>query len=657
MLNKLDILLLNSDYDSGLKTIKSLTLSKDLNSTYFIHIINTSINKDSSLINLSSNDIIVKYIDSIENFISIANAKAVVIKSGTIIKQDLCSLLDIELGNFACAASYTDEFYNNHTIQKCYNEDIFLINTQLIKNRQLTLQLTNLNTDLKDCILAVKNFSYEISKSSLDSFNRIFKTDYTVNQVISESCIIKENDDIDTLINKNIKINTCDNIQPKDVKLKFDNTAVFNIDHNVIEQFLVAAISMIEASESKVNIFCLIDESVTFQDRYYIQKIISLRNSDKMYVRFIQIDTLFKEIFNKNLFEIRGITKIAYARLFIPLVFKKLSNLLIYSDVDVLFEGDVFKRLSSLDLSKHKIYGVPSIRLFGRFKVPLYINSGFLVFNMNKINREIYPTEEILKNLESNFIFQDQDILNMVFKSDIGKLPPTFCMIPKVFAKEIYNSEVSKKLFSDKEISELNNPVIIHWSGVQKPWSTYPSVLKREEWKQAKDFIFSGQPIDNLDKQGIPQQRVFKFNELNRQFFIKSLGTEYLIPKLQTVLSEGVKVSSLPNKCVLKRFDYTKSLLIDKSSIDDLELINKVESFCRVNKPLVIERFIETKNKILVREIDDKLVLFADHQVDPKTSELIISLANTLYNSLNKSYKIEFIISEEGQLYFSQISI
>ncbi len=156
-------------------------------------------------------------------------------------------------------------------------------------------------------------------------------------------------------------------------------------------------------------------------------------------------------------FEIRNITIDAYYRLLIPFVIDRSYERVLYSDVDVIFQGDISELIN---LAEDKpIAGVnvlsKEISHYVRKDLGLepdeYINSGVMVWN-----RKYIPDyqEDLNRLIQRNFIYQDQDIVNILFDGQKKLLP------------EIYNYSIAQ-MELDKEIAQM--PKIIHYTG-PKPW-------------------------------------------------------------------------------------------------------------------------------------------------------------------------------------------
>lgn len=665
MENEVNIFIINNSVVEDLQlTLESMLLSKNKNSIYKVYLLDRfqSVEDREQVLRLSNNQFIIILIKSIDDCIKIINAdKLIVLKSGIIVKRDLKELLKTQIGNLIAAAGYSLEYLLNNYSSSVFDSELVVLNVHRIKQFSLSIDEEDFlqdefNSRFGGLIFPLSTISNRLMNEDLKRFNDRFKSSFSSSELESISYTINHNRYLEFFILNRISLLCLNNVNTTEIREIFNKNIVFNFDHNVIDQFIVASVSMLENTDSSVNIYCLINDSVTFEDKCKILYYLSLRNKDKFHIQFLQIDSLYKDIFSRELFEIRGITKVAYSRLFIPEIFKNLKGEVVYSDCDVLFEGDIFRRLSSIDLSNFRIYGVPSIRLYNRFNNPKYINSGFLVYNLNNFRKRGFPVTEVVHQLSKKLIFQDQDIINEVFKGDIGCLPCTFCVVPKAAAKGIYDSNTAKILFSSSEREEIKNPLIIHWSGVQKPWSTEFEALRKREWFETRDLIFSGQSLQSVVKEKIG--KTFNLpSMINRQFIGQIIGKDHLIPKIATYIFGDLQVDALPDIFVMKSSDYLQNLVINKQKLDKLELIRKIENFCKINRPVLIEQYIKPKNFILVKFIDGKISIVSTSSIDINIVSLIQDLSIRLYNHIEKNYNLKYIISESNELYFSEISI
>lgn len=229
---------------------------------------------------------------------------------------------------------------------------------------------------------------------------------------------------------------------------------IFSSDNNYAQHLGVVLCSIFE-NKSK-NYFINV---------YFIDGGISQENKDKLNILEIKysfkIKYLYLQIENyKDLFISDHITQAAYYRILIPnLIDEKISKIL-YLDCDLVVEGDLIE-LFEMNISNYFIGAVEENVIglkqnLGMKEETPYFNSGVMLINLKKWR------EFNISNITITFIREnpqkiklwDQDALNAVLA---GK-----CLIlPKQF--NLLTSEI-------ENISNINNPVIIHFSSHIKPW-------------------------------------------------------------------------------------------------------------------------------------------------------------------------------------------
>ena len=182
----------------------------------------------------------------------------------------------------------------------------------------------------------------------------------------------------------------------------------------------------------------------------------------------------------ENAFEIRGITFAAYYRLLIPELIPEYDKI-IYSDVDVIFRNDLTHIYKTTDLTGCYMAGVVSVSASaeaGYTKYveshglqPLaYIYSGNLIINSHQLREDKIVPKFIEEAIHSRYIHQDMDIINIVCKGKIKRLPPVFCLSVVVSKYAVYRME--NPCYTEQELVEALNEGIIHYNGA-KPWRQY----------------------------------------------------------------------------------------------------------------------------------------------------------------------------------------
>lgn len=205
-------------------------------------------------------------------------------------------------------------------------------------------------------------------------------------------------------------------------------------------------------------------------------------------VDFIPMDDCFKDSL-----EIRDISTACYYRLLIPWLLPDYEKV-IYSDVDIIFNDDLGD-LYDTDMGDCYVAGVntpgfASKKRYSRHIVSLgldpdkYINSGFLLINA-KLQREKALKDSYLGLSEKKFLFQDQDIINIVCKDKILFLEKRYNTIPEnIKPRESFIGKEHK----EGENSDSETLAVVHYTG-PKPWKTF-TFGWLEWWDIYRESIF-----------------------------------------------------------------------------------------------------------------------------------------------------------------------
>mgnify|MGYP003290412886 CR=1 FL=1 len=261
----------------------------------------------------------------------------------------------------------------------------------------------------------------------------------------------------------------------------------FCFDENMTRQACVTIASLLDYKEKDThfNIYCVCTEGA-LRIQKYLYKIIKKR--DKFSTLIMK-----KNVYNYDGgYEIRGITVSTYFRLNLHVLFPDVDKI-IYSDVDILFQGDLMD-VWKKDLEDNYIAGVKAdvnikdvwcrhlkdeywkelTDWFGK-----YINAGFIIMNLKKIRED---KMDLMWNgmIQKKYFYQDQDILNLTCKPHILFLPMEYNRF-MFYSKEELEELRRNSVFTREEIEKaIEKPVVIHYAG-EKPWNKY-SVLGAAAW-------------------------------------------------------------------------------------------------------------------------------------------------------------------------------
>lgn len=242
---------------------------------------------------------------------------------------------------------------------------------------------------------------------------------------------------------------------------------VFSTDHNFIMPTGVAILSLLEHSDDcRPHIYVLQSVDVTDSDREVIK---SICNQYSAPVDFISMENTFKDSF-----EIRDITTATYYRLLIPWLMPEYDKV-IYCDGDIVFNRSI-SNIYDFPIGDSYVGGVQTgfkahtrvgahIRKLG-LDIDNYINGGVLLINSRK-HRELDLKNEFLVHAQKRYMFQDQDIMNIVCRGHIALMPRCFNTTPNSVDYFVFNKCKESEVLGQLQNNE--SPVIIHYAG-GKPW-------------------------------------------------------------------------------------------------------------------------------------------------------------------------------------------
>lgn len=249
---------------------------------------------------------------------------------------------------------------------------------------------------------------------------------------------------------------------------------VFSTDHNFVMQTGVCILSLLmNAVDEYYDIHILVAKDVTDGDK---QKLMQTVEPYPTKLNFVCMDDTFA-----NAYEIRKISTAAYYRLLIPWLLPQYDKV-IYADVDMIFQIGL-KEVYEIDLRENYVAGVKVLAPFvskgfrdNAIKLGLsiddYINSGFLVINAKK-QRERRLKEQYLLLSKNKYLYQDQDIINIVCKDKIYSLTLQYNV-----GADLYKLYLERKIdlfncYAEKEVIQTLNRGILHYWGINKPWRAF----------------------------------------------------------------------------------------------------------------------------------------------------------------------------------------
>ena len=244
----------------------------------------------------------------------------------------------------------------------------------------------------------------------------------------------------------------------------------FSFDDNFTLPAGVCITSLLDSANEDTFYLIYILYSSNRLNNENIKKVKSLENVyANCKFQFIDVCDEFQESYNN-----RNISIDTYYRLLIPELMPDVDRM-IYSDVDIIFKGDLSSFYTS-DIDNKSLGAVVTLQkerhIKGYTTCPprSYFNAGFLLMNLRKIRQIATYKEDMLTLSRKSFEFHDQDILNILFQNDVS-----FFSLKYNFSRGFSALPLSQDLVQD-----CKDPVVIHYTG-RKPWNGFVSI-KSEEW-------------------------------------------------------------------------------------------------------------------------------------------------------------------------------
>ena len=248
----------------------------------------------------------------------------------------------------------------------------------------------------------------------------------------------------------------------------------FCFDARGCKKAAVTLKSLLIASEGRCDydVYCVINEDVD-KDLQNVMRDVTKGTGSRVHFVYGNHD------FDKS--NRRNWPVAMWYRLMLPKLLPNVSRI-IYADMDMIFFNDLID-VYELDLGKNVIAAVPT-------RTDKYINSGFLLMDLDKIRKEKFYPKWIKASMENDFKNPDQDVLNVTL---VGRI----FFLPLKYNFQLSHGSRIFKIYSETELDELkHNLVCLHYSDFMKPWAErYKRPVFSEYWWDVarKTGLFDGQ--------------------------------------------------------------------------------------------------------------------------------------------------------------------
>ena len=180
--------------------------------------------------------------------------------------------------------------------------------------------------------------------------------------------------------------------------------------------------------------------------------------------------------------EKNNVSRIAYSKIFSPLIIPNTISKIVYLDTDILIVRPLTPLFDfNFDNSLAACQGASDEQLSGE---KLSFNSGVMVLNLDKM-RNSWDWEFIIKSFQDNTFsrWMDTTILRRLYGSDWYEIPTSFNFI--------INGK-SQKYFQSSDLS------VIHFAGRPKPWDTTSDSIFDYLWRFVDYAVNSLQKKNDL---------------------------------------------------------------------------------------------------------------------------------------------------------------
>lgn len=245
----------------------------------------------------------------------------------------------------------------------------------------------------------------------------------------------------------------------------------FHISCSTDENYVATCAAMLASlSENNQQTKWLVHILVSDLQEHYKDRLIKyFEATDNIDIQFYEVnkDRLTGVKYRQN----NPLTAAAYYRILLSSILPDSVDRVLYLDCDLLVLGDI-SDLFRIDLTGYACAAVKDILRITdehRLQINLPFDKGYFNSGVMMINLDFWRKERCERTLidfakrERHVFFHDQDALNYVFKGKWFQLSPQWNRLyPSVYPDSFFHST--------EDMDAFEQPKIIHFGGILKPW-------------------------------------------------------------------------------------------------------------------------------------------------------------------------------------------
>ncbi len=267
---------------------------------------------------------------------------------------------------------------------------------------------------------------------------------------------------------------------------------LYTCDNNYVMLMGISMISLFKSNmnEDEINVY-LIGENISDSNK------INLKNIAKKYKRnCIIIDSPNLKL-SENL-SFKRWPRSAYTRLLCGEILPTDVKKIIYIDCDTIIKESLRELYTNTTLDKFDVCGVKEC-VSGYYKKNIglpfdcesYINAGVLLINVDAFRKRdmLNEMEAFVSKYAKRISYADQDVLNYLFKDNIGILEPKYNAMTIEFVykyKDIIKLRKPSSYYKEEEIKKaILKPYIIHYTTNMttiRPWFKNSNHPRKEDF-------------------------------------------------------------------------------------------------------------------------------------------------------------------------------